>query len=260
MSPGRWRQVQMKNRVEAFDRALDFPLRPPWLPFLLAFGLLVLLATLLPRWEDPILLLGGVAWLVVCGAATRSVDNDDEVSGRPRRALGGLLGFRESALLLLVSVVSSVPILTVSLIAAGELGPEKTFSSLGSLLIFFLASYLALGLCLAIWLPGVSLLTRGGAVVSNLIRVDKHFLLWWKTKREGFKYWRVSLFFLILVGSMGELAVYDRWPRLGAVEPGILALGFGYWSLLSIRLASALAEELEGVLDSLYGSSVPRST
>lgn len=72
----------MKNRVDAFDRALHFPLRPSWLLFLLAFGLLVLLATL--------------------------------------------------------PVVSSVPILTVSLIAAGDLGPEKTFPSLGSLLILYL--------------------------------------------------------------------------------------------------------------------------
>ena len=259
MSPGRWRQVQRKNRVDAFDRALYFPFRPPWLPFLLAFALLVLLATLVPRWEDLVLLSSGVAWLAVCGAATRFVDDDEEVGGWPARGLGGLVAFRESALLLLVSVVSSVPILTVSLIAAGELGPEETFSSLGSLLIFFLASYLALGLCLAIWLAGVSLITRGGAVASSLIRVDKHFLLWWKTKREGFKYWRVSLFFLIVAGSMGELAVYDRWPRLGTAEPAILAFGFGYWSLLSIRLASALAEEFEGVLDSLYGSSVPGS-
>lgn len=248
----------MKNRIEGFDRALDFPLRPPWLPFLLAFALLVLLATLLPRWEDLVLLSGSVAWLVVCGVATRA--GDDTPEGWPSRDLGGLLALRESALLLSVSVLSSIPILIVSLIVAGELGPEETFSSLGSFLVFLLASYLALGVCLAIWLPSVGLITRGEAALSTLIRVDRHFLFWFQAKREGVKYWLVSLFFLILAGSMGDLAVYDRWPRLGTVEPAILALGFGYWSLLSIRLASALAEEFEGLLDSLYGSSVPRST
>lgn len=236
----------MPDEVREFDRSFLFPLKGPWLASLVVLGTIAVFRAWVPRWDGPILTLMGVAWLIVCGIAA----DPEHRALRPRYGRYGRAQVISRFILLLVaSGASWAPLFFMSLVLSHAMGSDETLSTVGEVLVFLIITYTVLGLCLAAWLPAVGRIAQGERRLTNLLRLDKNVVFWCKAGPNGFKYWAGSLFFLVLAGSMGELEVFDWWPRLGAIQPGVQMLGFGYWSLLSIRLGVVLSESFAKLLE-----------
>lgn len=248
----------MHGKVQEFDRLFLFPLRAPFLGVLVAVALLALLVSWLER-PLPLLIYTslGLVWLLFCGRVVRT--GGRAAAGLLLRDPRGILALRESGLLLAASSASLIPLIAFLVIGAGTLTSADGLTNIWATIALVLGGYGAFGLCLAIWLPAVALVIRDGDLSGSVLRVDRHLQFWLRAGREGVKYWVGSLFFLMLTGSIGELEIFTWWPFMRVIEPFLLSFGLGYWSLLSIRLASALANRFGEVLDSLHGISLRKS-
>jgi hypothetical protein len=225
----------MTHEIEDFDRLFLVPLRLPWVAFLLALGGSAGLAVDLPRGQALLWTLLAASWLVLCSLA---VGGGEEAV----RARGSVVAAK-SALVLVVSTANGLPLLAWSLLLARRLPTEG--AALGHLLLLVLGTYLVLGLSLAAWLPAIGRIALGERSVLRLLRLDMNLAFWRRAGGGSFKYFLGSFFVLAFASSMGDHELLDRWLSRNGLGVAVQSFLVGYWSLLSMRLATELAREFE---------------
>lgn len=222
--------------VENLDRAATFPLRGPLFLLLVLFSLMVGMAASIPARASVALIMGlcGI-WLLICGAVVRLLPLRSEVI--EWKDLFDSQAGCEALLLGLVTFIALSPAFVVTWLAPSCTNESEEGVRLGGALLCILGAMCALAVSVGIWLPAVALLFGKRTKLVNLLRIDQHLSFWTRAGGGSIKYWAISFGYLVVAGSVWDLEIFYWWPSLQGMRPFLSAIAFGYWSLMSIRLA-----------------------